>query len=59
MWHLRRKLGGRRAPGAPLRALEVAALAAKSWNAYAANEAVTALAWTDAGPKAEDFPSIR
>lgn len=59
VWHLRRKLGGRQALTAPLRPLEVAALAAKSWNAFAANEDVTGLSWTDAGPKAEPFPAIR
>jgi hypothetical protein len=59
VWHLRRKLGGRQARTAPLTPLEVAALAAKSWNAFAANEEVAGLSWTDAGPKAEAFPSIR
>jgi hypothetical protein len=59
VWHLRRKLGGRQALTKPLRPLEVAALAAKSWNAFAANEEVTGLTWTESGPKAEAFPTIR
>ena len=57
--HLRRKLGGRQALTKPLRPLEVAALAAKSWNAFAANEEVTGLTWAESGPKAEAFPPIR
>lgn len=59
VWHLRRKLGGRQALANPLRPVEVAALAAKSWNAFAANEDLTALQWTDTGRHAEDFPVIR
>lgn len=59
VWHLRRKLGGRQALTKPLRPLEVAALAAKSWNAFAANEEVTGLTWAESGPKAEAFPPIR
>jgi hypothetical protein len=55
VWHLRRKLGGRQALTKPLWPLEVAALAAKTWNAFAANEEVTGLTWTESGPKAEAF----
>jgi hypothetical protein len=58
-WHLRRKLGGRQALTKPLRPLEVAALAAKSRNAFAASDEVTGLTWTESRPKAEAFPPIR
>ena len=59
VWQLRRKLGSRRAITAPLRPVEVAALAAKSWNAFAANEELTSLSWSDTGRAAEEFPTVR
>lgn len=59
VWHLRRKLGGRQALTTPLRPIEAAALTAKAWNAFAANEAMPSLTWSDIGPKAEPFPTIR
>lgn len=59
VWQLRRKLGSRRAITAPLRPIEVAALAVKSWNAFAANEELGSLSWSDTGRAAEEFPAIR
>ena len=59
VWQLRRKLGSRRAITAPLRPIEVAALVAKSWNAFAANEELTSLSWSDTGRAAEEFPTVR
>lgn len=59
VWHLRRKLGGRQALSAPLRPVEAAALAAKAWNAFAANEELASLTWAETGRAAEAFPTIR
>jgi len=53
--HLRRKLLSRQAVISPLRPVEATALIALSWNAYAANEDVTALAWTEK----DGFPRIK
>jgi hypothetical protein len=59
VWYLRRKPGGRQALTEPLRPLEVAAPAAKGWNAFAADEEVTGLTWTATRPKAGAFPAIQ
>lgn len=53
--HLRRKLLSRKAVISPLRPVEAAALIALSWNAYASNQEMTSLVWSEK----DGFPSIK